>query len=82
MSIACTSVPLNCHLCGSVLVKVVEPGTEDRAICPICWAAGAYHDVAADISALRRGSRIAPNIRRLVDQARFNRVAHKPADDE
>jgi len=79
MSIVCTLIPLNCHLCGSVLVRVVEPDLQDRAICPICWAAGAYLDAVAEITSLKRGSRIEPNIRQLADQTRFARVAPSPS---
>ena len=81
MAIVCTLVPFNCHLCGSALVKVAEPDTQDRAICPICWATGAYLDAAADITSMKRGARIEPNIRWLVDKARFVKLVRGPSED-
>jgi hypothetical protein len=66
---------MNCPLCGSILARVVEPESQDRAICPICWATSPYQDALAGSACLKRGAVIAPSVKRLVDQTRFARSA-------
>jgi transcriptional regulator NrdR family protein len=62
---------LNCPFCRSDLVRVIDTGSDDRAICPICFAAASYEETLSDIRALSRGSRIDIRTKCLVDRARF-----------
>ncbi len=73
MPIECALIELKCPLCGSAIVSVTGTGEADRAICPVCWASALLEEVRANAGALRRGSRIEPRIKRLVDQTRFPR---------
>jgi hypothetical protein len=75
----CTLTPLQCHFCSSALVRVTQPGVDDRLVCPICWAQADYQAVARDGAALQRGVRIERALRILVDKARFPRRATPPA---
>jgi hypothetical protein len=73
MAVTCALVALGCPLCRSPLVKVTCDGDEDLVVCPVCWASASHADASADINALKRGNRIDPKIKHLVDQARFPR---------
>jgi hypothetical protein len=75
----CTLTALRCHFCGSALVRVTQPGIDDRLICPICWALGEYQAVTQGGAKLQRGIRIDRAIRVLVDKERFPRRAVRPA---
>jgi hypothetical protein len=74
----CTLTQLRCHFCGSVLVRVAQPGIDDRLICPICWALGEYQAVTQGGASLQRGIRIERAIRVVVDKARFPRRSAHP----
>ena len=81
MTAVCTLTALRCHFCSSALVRVTQPGVDDRLVCPICWAQGDYLAVAEDSTALQRGVRIERALRILVDRARFPRRAVPPAGE-
>ena len=73
MPTECVLIDMNCPLCGSAVVKVTDAGQDDRAICPICWASASLEHALSDASALKRGGKLEPKIKQLVDQARFPR---------
>jgi hypothetical protein len=71
---------MRCHLCGSQLVLIVQAGSADRAICPICLAIGEREAVAADPRTLKRGAPIDKQLRYLVDKARFPQRADRACE--
>ena len=73
MPIECTLIELVCPLCSSAVVKVAGPGEAERAVCPICWASAPLEEALGNPGVLKRGSRLEPRIKHLVDQARFPR---------
>jgi uncharacterized Zn finger protein (UPF0148 family) len=63
MSTTCALIALNCPYCRSTLVRVIGPGQEDRAICPICWASATFEEANKGAESLKRGERIDPKVK-------------------
>lgn len=66
-------LPIECERCRTPLVRVTQSESNDKVVCPICWAIGDYDAVANQGADLVRGIVVEKEIRDLVNQIRFLR---------
>ena len=64
---------LKCHSCGEPLIRIAQSESDDRVVCPICFAVGEYEHVVKQSSGLSRGIHLTEEAKDFIHQLRARR---------
>ena len=66
-------LPLKCHSCGEPLIRIAQSETDDRVVCPTCFAVGEYKHVVEHSAGLSRSVFVTEETKEFIRKLRDRR---------